>query len=69
MYDTSYLVYLLKYLDLGRTSNSTAQPVVSGKGILPLQVPLPPLAEQQRIVAKIEEIFSILDGIQNEGVS
>nr|WP_302979304.1 restriction endonuclease subunit S [Paraprevotella clara] len=69
LYDTSYLVYLLKYLDLGRTSNSTAQPVVSGKGILPLQVPLPPLAEQQRIVAKIEEIFSILDGIQNEGVS
>ena len=65
LYDTSYLVYLLKYLDLGKTSNSTAQPVVSGKGILPLQVPLPPLAEQQRIVAKIEEIFSILDGIQN----
>lgn len=28
-------------------------------------LPLPPLAEQQRIVAKIEEIFSIFDGIQN----
>ena len=27
--------------------------------------PLPPLAEQQRIVAKIEETFSIFDGIQN----
>ncbi|MCI7141006.1 restriction endonuclease subunit S [Alistipes sp.] len=26
--------------------------------------PLPPLAEQQRIVAKIEELFSILDNIQ-----
>ena len=28
-------------------------------------LPLPSLAEQQRIVAKIEETFSIFDGIQN----
>ena len=28
-------------------------------------LPRPPLAEQQRIVAKIEETFSIFDGIQN----
>ena len=28
-------------------------------------LPLPPLAEQQRIIAKIEETFSIFDGIQN----
>ena len=28
-------------------------------------IPLPPLAEQQRIVAKIEELFSVLDNIQN----
>ena len=28
-------------------------------------LPLPPLAEQQRIVDKIEETFSIFDGIQN----
>jgi type I restriction enzyme, S subunit len=27
--------------------------------------PLPPLAEQQRIVQKIEELFSVLDNIQN----
>ena len=29
------------------------------------QICLPPLAEQQRIVAKIEELFSVLDNIQN----
>ena len=28
-------------------------------------IPLPPLAEQQRIVTKIEELFSVLDNIQN----
>lgn len=27
---------------------------------------IPPLAEQQRIVSKIEEIFTILDRISNE---
>ncbi len=30
-----------------------------------LIIPLPPLAEQQRIVQKIEELFSVLDNIQN----
>ena len=29
-----------------------------------LEFKLPPLAEQQRIVSKIEELFSILDDIQ-----
>lgn len=28
-------------------------------------IPLPPLAEQTRIVAKIEELFTLLDNIQN----
>ena len=28
-------------------------------------IPLPPIAEQQRIVIKIEELFSVLDNIQN----
>lgn len=27
--------------------------------------PLPPFPEQQRIVEKIEELFSVLDNIQN----
>ena len=30
-----------------------------------LPIPIPPLAEQQRIVQKIEELFHVLDNIQN----
>ena len=29
-----------------------------------LSIPIPPLAEQQRIVQKIETLFSVLDNIQ-----
>lgn len=65
IYNTIYLAYLLQYLNLGKVSNSTAQPVISRKGINPIQILIPPLSEQQRIVAKIEELFSVLDNIQN----
>lgn len=64
VFDIYFLFHLLKWLDLGKTSNSTAQPVVSGKGIYPLQIPLPPLAEQQRIVSAIEKWFSLIDEIE-----
>ncbi len=54
--------YFDRYLD---DSNSTAINQVTQKMLLALHIPLPPLSEQQRIVQKIEELFSILDNIQN----
>lgn len=48
-------------MNLGKSHNATAQPVVSGKKIYPLLFPLPPLEEQHRIVAKIEEILPYID--------
>ncbi|MFI3254172.1 MAG: restriction endonuclease subunit S [Eubacteriales bacterium] len=56
-----FLFNLLVYLKLGEYSVSTAQPVISGKTIYPIPVPLPPLAEQTRIVSRIESLFSKLD--------
>ena len=43
-----------------------AQPNISGKMIENLIIPLPPLAEQCRIVKKIETYFAAFDKIKNE---
>lgn len=61
IFDINYLYHLLGKLDLRSKSNSTAQPVVSGRSIYPILFPLPPLAEQKRIVERIEQIFEQLD--------
>ena len=50
--------YILKIAYGGAQSN------ISAKAILDIDVMLPPLKEQQRIVAKIEEIFAQLDAIK-----
>ena len=60
----NFLFYLLQRLDLKNKSNSTAQPVVSGRGIYPIFVPLPPLAEQERIVSATEKAFEQIDIIE-----
>ena len=59
--DRDYLVYVLRFLNLGQNSNATAQPVVSGKKIYPMLFPLPPLEEQKRIASKIKEILPICE--------
>ena len=56
-----FLVFCLKFLDLGKSHNATAQPVVSGKKIYPLFFPLPPLVEQKRIVAKLEQVLPLAE--------
>lgn len=62
--DRSFLVYTLRHMDLGRDNNATAQPVVSGKKIYPLAFPLPPLAEQKRIVARLEELLPLCERLK-----
>ena len=59
-----YLVYVLKHMNLGQNNNATAQPVVSGKKIYPLPFPLPPLAEQKRIVQKLDEILPLCEKLK-----
>ena len=59
--DKRFLVYVLRHLNLGQDNNATAQPVVSGKKIYPIPFPLPPFAEQKRIVAAIEKFMPLIE--------
>lgn len=66
--DKKYLFYLLKKITLELLSKSHGSGMVHvTKNIFEsTKIPLPPLSEQQRIVAKIEELFSELDkGIES----
>lgn len=45
-------------------ASGTGQPNVNGTSLKSLIVPLPPLAEQQRIVAKVEELMKIVDSLK-----
>ena len=63
--DKDYLVYVLKYLDLGKdNSNATAQPVISGKRVYPMLFPLAPLSEQKRIVTRVDELMKRIDEME-----
>lgn len=64
----SYLYYFLSsnFLYINNNAKGTGIPHVDPLILWGINMPLPPLNEQNRIVAKIEELFSDLDnGIQN----
>ena len=58
-----WLKFLIDYLEPRKRANSTAQPVISGKLLYPMLVPIPPLNEQHRIVQRIEELLPLVKGL------
>lgn len=61
------LPYLSKWfysIDLGKLATGTSVPQINNKDIYPLLIPLPPLAEQKRIVAKLEEILPLCEKLK-----
>ena len=58
-FDYSY--YLFLSIDFKKYSKGTALPTIDSEILNSLYFPLPPLAEQKRIVAKIEEIIPKID--------
>lgn len=63
--DAEYLIYVLKSPQVDFTINSATygvkMPRVGTETMSNLLIPIPPLAEQKRIVAKIEELFPYVD--------
>ena len=64
--DKLYLYYSLESLikDFYKESHGSGMVHITKKKFEDIECFVPPLAEQQRIVAKIEKLFSILDNIQ-----
>ena len=56
-----YLFYFMQTVDLGQLSRATAVPSIRKSDVVEIPIPLPPLTEQESIVAEIEKQFSRLD--------
>lgn len=59
--NSRYLYYFCKYFNFNELDKSTTIPSLAKRDLLKIEMPVPPLPEQERIAARIEELFSQLD--------
>ena len=62
-YDIRFLFFLLQTLDLDLLAKGV-KPGLSRADVYELELPLPPLAEQHRIVAKVDELMALCDELE-----
>lgn len=59
-----FIKYALESIDKDDVITGTAQPQITIQLLKNLQIPFPPLPEQQRIVAKLDTLFGHLDALK-----
>jgi len=59
--DNRWLWYLMRSIDLTKYQSGTSVPAVSQGALDPVRIGLPPLAEQRRIVAKVDALMALCD--------
>ena len=64
--DSEFIYYLMRFRtpDLILRASGTTFKEISGRGIGETVIPLPPLAEQHRIVARLNELLQLLDTLE-----
>jgi len=60
----NYLYWYLKTIDFSKIAITTTKPGLNRDDLNSTKIPLPPLPEQKRIVARIEALFSKIDEIK-----
>ena len=61
-----YLHIWFSGIDLWKLNSGTSVPQINNKDISPLVIPVPPLAEQRRIVAKVSELMALVDALESQ---
>ena len=62
--ELNYVMYAMRSIDKTSVITGTAQPQITIQLLKDLKFPLPPLAEQQRIVAKLDDLFGHLEQVK-----
>ena len=63
--DRKYLLYILREKNLNQYANRTGQPNVSQASIANVEIPCPPLTEQQAIIKEVEGYETEITKAQN----
>lgn len=58
---SDWLYYFMKQVDFAHYAHATTLPSLKLSTLKEIEIPVPPLSEQERIVARIEKLFSELD--------
>jgi type I restriction enzyme S subunit len=59
-----FMTYCLNIIDINSFITGGFQPKLSQGNLIQIEIPLPPLSEQQRIVAKLDELMGYCDELE-----